>query len=70
MLLDKKKGVDPELLNLLEGIMVLNPAKRFTVQQCLDHAFFKSEPLPLQVKQMPKIKEECHEALLKNPKNR
>jgi hypothetical protein len=30
-MLDKKKGLDPELLNLLEGIMVLNPAKRFTV---------------------------------------
>lgn len=30
-ILDKKKGVDPELLNLIEGIMVLNPKKRFTI---------------------------------------
>lgn len=31
IILDKKKGVDPELLNLLEGIMILNPKKRITI---------------------------------------
>lgn len=68
--MEKKKNLDPELMNLLEGIMVLNPKKRMTVQQCLDHPFFSSEPLPLEIQEMPKIKEECHEALLKNHKNR
>ncbi|KAL4475466.1 hypothetical protein ABPG72_013290 [Tetrahymena utriculariae] len=68
--IERKKNVDYQFLNLLDGIMVLNPKKRFTVQQCLDHEFFKVEPLPYEISEMPKIKEECHEALLKNIKNR
>lgn len=69
MLLERRKNLDAELLNLIDGIMVLNPKKRMTVSQCIDHPFFKVEPLPLKPHEMPKIKEECHEALLKNVKS-
>jgi hypothetical protein len=31
-MLGKKKDLDPELVNLIDNIMVLNPNKRFTVE--------------------------------------
>eukprot|EP00762_Andalucia_godoyi_P006584 ANDGO_05076.mRNA.1 CTD kinase subunit alpha len=37
---------DEHAINLIMSMLTPNPAKRLTAQQCLDHPFFKSDPLP------------------------
>ncbi|CAI2375374.1 unnamed protein product [Moneuplotes crassus] len=37
-------GIDEDLANLLEGLLVLDPNKRLTVEQCINHPFFNKSP--------------------------
>ena len=57
----KKASIDPAGLDLLEKLLEFNPEKRFSCIQALNHPYFKTEPLPCESKDMPKIEKECHE---------
>jgi serine/threonine-protein kinase BUR1 len=50
-----KDGID-----LLSGLLALDPYKRFNAMDALEHEFFKNDPLPLKPHELPKF-EECHE---------
>jgi len=47
-------------VDLLSGLLALDPYKRLNALDALDHVFFKSEPLPLRPEEMPQFGE-CHE---------
>ncbi|ODV87866.1 hypothetical protein CANARDRAFT_179245, partial [[Candida] arabinofermentans NRRL YB-2248] len=51
-------------LELLSGLLNLDPTKRFNAVKALDSEFFKSEPLPCEPEQLPKF-EESHESDVK-----
>lgn len=51
---------DAKGLDLLSGLLTLDPYKRLNATDGLNHEFFKSEPLPLEPNQLPKF-EESHE---------
>jgi serine/threonine protein kinase len=36
-----KKNVDDDAIDLLENMLKLNPKKRFSAQECLNHKFFE-----------------------------
>lgn len=38
------KSLDELALNLLENLLILNPEKRLSCKDALNHKFFKSEP--------------------------
>lgn len=42
------KSLDELALNLLDKLLLLNPEKRFSVVEALNHPFFKSDPLPFE----------------------
>lgn len=50
-----RDGVD-----LLSGLLTLDPYKRLNALDALDHEYFKNEPLPMESYELPKF-EECHE---------
>jgi len=56
--------LDPLALDLLDKMLVLNPDLRITAKEALEHEYFKSEPLPCDPSEMPKIEKECHVHLL------
>jgi serine/threonine protein kinase len=39
--------VQPELANLIEQLLHLNPAKRWSASQCLDHGVFWNRDRPM-----------------------
>ncbi len=39
----------------------LNPDKRISIQEALNHPYFKSAPLPSKLEEIPRIEKECHE---------
>jgi serine/threonine protein kinase len=43
--------MDDLALNLLDTLLTLNPEKRLTAKEALNHSFFKSEPLPCEPSQ-------------------
>lgn len=49
-----------DAIELLSGLLALDPYKRMNALDALNHEFFKNEPLPLKPHQLPKF-EECHE---------
>lgn len=50
VILGKKSDIDSETLDFLEQFLVLNPCKRLTAEEALEHRFFKIEPLECKVK--------------------
>ena len=40
------KSLDDLALNLLDNLLILNPEKRLSAKDALNHSFFKEEPLP------------------------
>lgn len=34
------------IVDLLDKMLVLDPKKRYSVNECLNHPFFKTSPLP------------------------
>lgn len=36
-----KKNVDDDAIDLLENMLKLNPNKRFSAEECLNHKFFE-----------------------------
>ena len=58
--------IDNEALDLLDKLLVLNPNKRITATEALEHRYFKEKPLASHRKDIPLIKLECHDTLLRN----
>jgi serine/threonine protein kinase len=42
-------------------MLALNPSKRITAKQALQHPYFSTEPLPCKIEDFPKIEGEAHE---------
>jgi len=57
-----------ETVGLLEGLLCLNPNKRFTAEAALDHEFFFVDPLPLEPHQIPVYHVSSHEFTAKRRK--
>ncbi|ORE09826.1 Pkinase-domain-containing protein [Rhizopus microsporus var. microsporus] len=49
-------GVDA--LSLLEQMLVFDPNKRWTAEECLKHSYFKNVPLPTSPEKLPKVQPE------------
>ena len=49
------ENVDPQLLDLISKILVLNPAKRITALEALEHEYFKEIPETLYTMCMPDV---------------
>ena len=49
-----------EAIDLLSGLLTLDPFKRLNALDALNHKFFSTDPLPLLPTEMPKF-EESHE---------
>ncbi|EGG23378.1 protein serine/threonine kinase [Cavenderia fasciculata] len=47
------KNFSEDFLELLEGLLTLNPKKRLTAAQALQSPFFTNEPLPFEAEKMP-----------------
>jgi len=42
-------------LDFLQALLTMNPEDRLDSKQALEHEFFEVEPLPCELKDMPKI---------------
>ena len=56
-----KTCIDELGLDLLSKMLQINPDRRISVHEALNHPFFTSEPLPCKAEDMPKIEKESHE---------
>lgn len=54
------KFMNNDGLDLMSGLLTLDPYKRLNAADALDHSYFKNDPLPLQPHELPSY-EECHE---------
>ncbi|EGR31477.1 platelet-activating factor plasma intracellular isoform ii family protein, putative [Ichthyophthirius multifiliis] len=54
---DIKPNTDVYALDLLIKMLVLDPEKRFSVEDCLNHQFFMQEPFMARNNEMPSIKD-------------
>ena len=57
---DNKK-VDDVTFDLLSKMLILDPSKRITVKDALEHNFFKCEPFMCKPEELPIIGEDSHE---------
>ncbi|CAD8099994.1 unnamed protein product [Paramecium primaurelia] len=62
----QNKQIDQVTLDLIDHLLILDPEKRLNAVQALNHDFFKQEPKPCQLSEMPQFEKEFHETLLKN----
>ena len=46
-------GLDENLIDLLENLLVLDPNKRLTLDECLEHPFFNESPDPWTPNEIP-----------------
>lgn len=44
------------------------PEKRLTVEQCLEHKYFRTEPLPCDKSELPRVEGEAHEHAIREEK--
>ena len=50
-----------QAVNLLDKLLTLNPAARYSAEQALDHEYFFEEPLPIEPHQHPQFSGNNHE---------
>lgn len=60
----QKANMEASALDLLEKMLTMNPDKRITALQALEHEYFTSDPKPCDKSEMPKVEKECHAHLL------
>ena len=48
-------------MDLIEKCLVLNPAKRLSAYEALNHRYFSELPNACDISEIPKIEKECHE---------
>lgn len=60
----QKSNIDSLGLDLLDKMLTLNPDDRMTAKEALEHEYFKTEPLPCELSEMPKIEKDCHAFVL------
>ncbi|VEU22354.1 DEKNAAC103663 [Brettanomyces naardenensis] len=60
--------MDEGAIELLSGLLTLDPQRRFNAKKALESRFFTSEPLPCQPAELPKF-EESHESDIKRFKH-
>jgi len=46
-------AADPDAINLLQSLLELNPVKRITAEQALQHAYFRADPPPTPLEEIP-----------------
>ena len=51
-------------VDLLEGLLTLDPGKRISAERAASHAYFRTQPLPCAPHQLPQV-EPCHELQMK-----
>jgi len=56
--------LDEVTLDFIDKLLILNPAHRMNCKQALEHEYFKTEPLPCELSEMPRVEEECHITLM------
>ena len=54
-------GLSTEFVNLVDGLLQLDPAKRLTATQSINHDFFKVAPFACEPQELPKIEGDWHE---------
>jgi hypothetical protein len=47
-------------------MLVMNPDKRITVKEAINHQFFKESPAPCDKKDIPLPKQDCHDLGVRN----
>ena len=52
--------------DLLNRLLCLDPAKRITARQALDHEYFRAEPVECSPSKLPKIEIDTHEYQVMN----
>lgn len=60
----QRTNVDSAALDLLDRMLTINPDDRITAKEALEHQYFKSDPLPCELSEMPKIEKDCHAFVL------
>jgi serine/threonine protein kinase len=60
-----RRRVDKFALDLLDRFLTLNPDKRITAKEALEHEYFRSRPLPCPPSCLPKISSDTHEYQVK-----
>ena len=58
--------IDCHTVDLLDQMLILNPARRITAHKALEHDYFKAAPAPCLPSALPKIELETHEFQVKN----
>lgn len=56
---------DELCMDLLEKMLAYNPAKRLSAKQAMEHAFFKTAPLPCKPSDVKKLETEYHDYLIR-----
>jgi serine/threonine protein kinase len=57
----RKNNVVVEAADLIQKLLALDPAKRLTAGEALDHEWFRMEPLACAKSELPKFEESTHE---------
>lgn len=53
------------LIDLIDQLLILNPSKRMTVKQALNHPFFREAPAACDKRDIPIENNECHEFVVR-----
>ena len=56
-----KSSLDDITFDLIDRMLSLDPTKRISAEDALNHAYFATEPLPCEPDEIPRIEGESHE---------